>query len=164
MADLEQYLIARVLPHAYDARPGRPKPRFSEQQGRQALAFLARQMNQDHTRDLAWWQIPRWASTGPRMLASMLASGLLGAILGGLGFVLDVIVVVGAHGVKQSLWTVLWYALVQGLAFGLGVGLSLGIWFGRGGREPKRVREPGGPSTCPQSSPPGSSTGSSAFS
>lgn len=58
---LEQHLIARVLPAAYTRRPGSPEPPYSQTQARQALAFLVQQMNQDHTRDLAWWQIPRWA-------------------------------------------------------------------------------------------------------
>jgi hypothetical protein len=40
--DLEQHLIARVLPKAYTARPGRPKPRYSLSQANQVLAFLAK--------------------------------------------------------------------------------------------------------------------------
>lgn len=64
MPDLTQHLIDRVLPAAYTPRPGQPAPRYSEQQARQVLAFLARQMNQDNTRDLAWWQISRWAPPG----------------------------------------------------------------------------------------------------
>src|SRR2546421_7572137 len=84
MDDLAQYLIARVLPDAYTPRPGRPAPRYRLNQASQVLSFLARRMNQDHTRDLAWWQISRWARARPRILASMLAGGLLGAVLGGL--------------------------------------------------------------------------------
>ena len=138
MPDLTQHLIARVLPDAYAPRPGQPAPRYSEQQARQVLGFLARQMNQDQTRDLAWWQIPRWAPTTPRIITSMLAGGLLGAVLGwlmvGLGDVL------GFALAKQHLWEGPGYRALSGLLFGLGVGLSLGLEFGRGGREPKRVR------------------------
>ncbi|MGH3996165.1 MAG: hypothetical protein ACRDTJ_01720, partial [Pseudonocardiaceae bacterium] len=76
--DIEQHLIARVLPDAYTPRPGRPPPRYSLTQAEQALAFIAGQMKQDHTRDLAWWRIPRWSPAAPRILASMLACGLLG--------------------------------------------------------------------------------------
>jgi hypothetical protein len=82
--DVEQHLIARVLPDAYTPRPGRPKPRYSLTQATQALEFLARQMNHDHTRDLGWWHIPRWAPSTPRMLTSMLTGGFLGAFLGGI--------------------------------------------------------------------------------
>ena len=148
--DLERYLIARVVPAAYTHRPGRPAPRYCQVQAEQVLVFLARQMNQDHTRDLAWWQIPRWVPATPRILASMLATGLLGGILGGLVFVLCLLVfmlvilllkvLAFSHGVGQGLWTALGAELLAGLAFGLGIGVPLGIGFGRGGREPKRVR------------------------
>jgi hypothetical protein len=140
--DLEQHLIARVLPDAYTPRPGRPAPRYSLTQAEQALAFLARQMNQDHTRDLAWWQIPRWAPTTPCILASMLAGGLLGGLLGGLTFGLGHALLAGLAFVlvRQGLSFGLGDTLLVGLTFGLGVGLPLGNRFGRGGREPKRVR------------------------
>lgn len=107
MHDLTQHLIDRVLPAAYTPRPGQPAPRYSEQQARQVLAFLARQMNQDNTRDLAWWQISRWAPPRPRILVSMLAGGLLGAVLGGLTSVLGEALGAGLGyvlRVKNDLW------------------------------------------------------------
>jgi hypothetical protein len=82
--DVEQHLIARVLPDAYTPRPGRPKPRYSLTEARETLGFFARQMNQEHSRDLGWWHIPRWAPSTPRILASTLTGGLLGAFLGGI--------------------------------------------------------------------------------
>lgn len=138
MNDLSQHLIARVLLDTYTSRPGKPAPRYNLTQAQQALAFIARQMNQDHTRDLAWWQIPRWAPTRPRILASMVAGGLLGMILGGLVFVLRA-GLGHALGDKYTLETGLGGLLLEWLAFGLGVGLPLGLGFGRGGREPKQV-------------------------
>jgi hypothetical protein len=142
--DLKRYLITRVLPAAYTHRPGRPAPRYNQAQAEQTLAFLARQMKQDDTRDLAWWQIPRWVPATPRVLASMLATALLGATLSGLVFVLVFLLLKVAptllHGLPQDLWTGLGAGLLEGLAFGFGVGLPLGIGFGRGDREPKRVR------------------------
>ena len=48
---IEQHLIARVLPAAYTPQPGRPKPRYTEQQARQALTFIAHRMGND--RDLS---------------------------------------------------------------------------------------------------------------
>ena len=145
---LEQHLIARVLPAAYTRRPGSPEPPYSQTQARQVLAFLARQMNQDHTRDLAWWQIPRWAPTTPRILASTLAGGFMGAILGGLAVAVPVTLVAvvlafaheSRHGLGPGLGGVVMveYSLLLGLA--LGLGLPLGLVSGRGGHEPKRVR------------------------
>jgi len=119
-----------VLRDAYTPRPGRPKPPYSETQANQALAYLAQRMNQDHTRDLAWWQIPGWAPPRPRILASMLASMLVGGLLGGLTSVLGdrLGAMLGlALGVKQGIWTGLWDEFLGGLTFGLGVGLPLGL-------------------------------------
>jgi hypothetical protein len=134
---IRQHLITRVLPAAYTPRPGRPKPRYSLAQAEQALAFLARQMNQDHTRDLVWWHIPGWAPTRARILASMVAGGLLGGLLGGLAYGLTAVVGV-MYG--DRLWTELGNASLLGLAFGLGFGLPVGLAYGRGDREPKRIR------------------------
>jgi len=79
--DIEQHLIAGVLRDAYTSRPGRPEPRYSLVQAQQVLAFLARQLNQDHTRDLAWWHIPRWVPTTPRVLVTGLAVAFVGELL-----------------------------------------------------------------------------------
>ncbi len=130
--DIEQHLIARVLPDAYAPRPGRPPPRYNLAQAEQALAFIAGQMNHDHTRDLAWWHIPRCAPTTPRILASMLAAGLLGGLTGALAFG-------STFGLTSGLDEGLGFAL-QGGAFGFGFGLLLGLAYGRAGREPKRVK------------------------
>jgi hypothetical protein len=142
--DLEQHLIDRVLREAYTSRPGRPKPRYSLPQATQALAFLARQMSYDHTRDLGWWHIPRWASTTPRVLISMIAgaflSGILCAILVGFTQVADIVFDALRERPTQDVWPRLRDALLVGLMVGIGVGLPLGFGGGRGGREPRRVR------------------------
>ncbi|MGB8200794.1 MAG: hypothetical protein WCF33_14060 [Pseudonocardiaceae bacterium] len=142
--DLEQHLIDRVLHEAYTSHPGRPKPRYNLTQATQALAFLARQMSDDNTRDLGWWYIPRWASTAPRILASMIAgaflSGILCAILFGLTHVADIVFDSLRERPTQGIWTGLGDALLVGLMAGVGVGLPLGFGGGRGGREPRRVR------------------------
>jgi hypothetical protein len=127
--DLEQRLLGRVLVNAYN-RPGRSKPRYSLTQAEHALAFLARQMHQDHTRDLGWWHIPRWTSTAPRILTSMITVGLLGGILGAILYAL---------APAPARWT-LTDKMLLGLMIGCGVGIPLGLGGGRGGHEPKRVR------------------------
>ena len=133
--EIDEYLIARVLPDAYATRPGRPRPPYNESQARQALTFFAQQMNQNHTIDLAWWQIPGWAPTKWRMLTSIFLCGLLGGLLGGflsgLTFML---------GVRHGLWTSLSKSVVFGFMFGLGIGLPMGLRFVGSGREPNRVR------------------------
>jgi hypothetical protein len=79
--DIEQHLIAGVLRDAYTPRPGRPKPRYSLMQAQQTLALLARQLKRDHARDLAWWHIPRWVPSTPRILATGLAVAFVGELL-----------------------------------------------------------------------------------
>jgi hypothetical protein len=148
-ADVEQHLIARVLPDAYTPRPGRPKPRYSLAQARQTLGFFARQMNQEHSRDLGWWHIPRWAPSTPRILASTLTGGLLGAFLGGIvgtlcGLLYAAVImfsVLRSEVIREVhiWWMVVGFVLLAGVT-GFGGGLSLGFGGGRGGREPKRVR------------------------
>ena len=65
-------------------------------------------MNQQGTRDLAWWRIPDWtAPATPRIILTGLAFGLLFGLVVGLGFGL-------------------WFGVVSGLLFGLLFGLSLG--------------------------------------
>lgn len=102
--DLEQHLIARMLRDAYTSRSGSPEPRLP--QATQVLAFLARQINHDHTRDLGWWHIPRWASTTPRILVSMITVELLGGIVGtillGLIYVALVVVYVLRGGSRRA--------------------------------------------------------------
>ena len=121
--DLEQHLIDRVLHEAYTSRPGRPKPRYNLTQATQALAFLARQMSDDNTRDLGWWYIPPWASTAPRILASMIAgaflSGILCAILFGLTYVADIVFDALRERPTQGIWTGLGDALLVGLMAGI---------------------------------------------
>ncbi len=121
---IEQHLIARVLPKAYTPRPGRPPPRYNLAQATQVLTFIASRMNQYHTGDFAWWQIPRWVPVAPRILVSVLAGGLIGALTS-------------------------WFMACLAVGFGynffhLGFGLGLGIFFGFvRGREngaPKRIR------------------------
>ena len=66
-------LLDRVLPAAYAQQPGQPPPRYDLQKAHRALSQLAARMNQDGTRDLRWWTIPRWVTAGPRILVAALA-------------------------------------------------------------------------------------------
>lgn len=107
---IEQHLIARVLPAAYTPRPGRKPLRYTEQQARQTLSFIARKMGKN--RDLAWWHIPRWAPTAPRVLATWLAGGLVFGLAGGFVFGLE-------GGLAGGFLFGLAGGLVNGLAGGL---------------------------------------------
>ncbi|MBV9032706.1 MAG: hypothetical protein JO364_20895 [Pseudonocardiales bacterium] len=151
---IERDLIARVLPAAYTPRPGRPAPRYTEAQARQTLSFIARKMGKD--RDLAWWHIPRWAPTAPRVVATVLMFGLTGGFFfgraGGLWFAVGLVVggVVGLVGelrvgrtdefwrseprrLRIANWRAaisrrtLRRALVSGLVVGLMGGLVMGL-------------------------------------
>jgi hypothetical protein len=68
---LEDHLLDRVLTTAYTHHPGQPHPRYTLEQAHRWLAHLARHMNHHHTRDLAWWHIPRWTPAWPRALSTI---------------------------------------------------------------------------------------------
>ncbi len=99
--------------------PGRPwiwlgeaPPWYGLQKAQRALSYIAVRMNQDGTRDLAWWRIPAWASRVPRVIATGLAFGLVVGLVVGLAF-----------------------GLVAGLAAVLLAGLA--AW--RGSKSPQRL-------------------------
>ncbi len=82
--DIEDHLLDRVLPTAYNPRPGEAPHAYELQAAQCGLGYIAVRMNQDGTRDLAWWRIPRWASGVRRVFATVLVAGLVGGLLGGL--------------------------------------------------------------------------------
>lgn len=108
---IEDHLMDRVLPIAYAQHPSRSAPPCTVDEARQRLGFLARQMNDEGTRDLAWWQIPRWVPAWPRALLTALVVGLVGVL------------VFGFRGVLRD-------GLKHGLAYGLAAGLTYALVFG----------------------------------
>ncbi len=150
--DIEDYLLDRVLPTAYAPRPGEAAPRYGLQAAQLALGHVAARMNQDGTRDLAWWRIPAWASVAPRVIATGLVFGLMFALGGGpvlglaAGPVAGLLYVLGLRGKsprhmtplrwrqlfsRSSLMTGLTFALAGGLFGGLVFGLTAGLAAGR---------------------------------
>ena len=81
--DIVDYLLDRVLPAAYTQRPGHPSLIYDLQTAQNALYHIAVQMNQDGTRDLRWWHIPRRAPRKLRELMSGMMVGLLFGIVAG---------------------------------------------------------------------------------
>jgi hypothetical protein len=80
--DIQDHLLDRVLPAAYTPPPGEPAPRYGLEEARRALGFIAAQMSQEGTRDLAWWRIPAWASATPRVIVTGAAFGVIFAFGG----------------------------------------------------------------------------------
>ena len=89
--EITGHLLDRVLPAAYAPRPGQPPPRYDLQTAQNALAKIAARMNQDGTRDLQWWHIPRWVPSAPRIvvggLVTWLVVGLVVGLVAGVGLV-----------------------------------------------------------------------------
>jgi hypothetical protein len=145
--DIEDHLLDRVLPVAYAPHPGKKKPPKLKAAQR-ALSHIAARMNQDTTRDLAWWQIPAWASAAPRVIAPYLlagavglAAGLVSGLISGHVIGLRVGLLVGLSGFVGGLSmsradrasprspVASWRHLqAYGLMVGLGLGLGLGPW------------------------------------
>ena len=78
---VEDHLLDRVLPAAYTRPLGRPDPPYTTDQAQRWLAQLARRMNGEGTRDLAWWQIPRWTPAWPRAVVTVVVASLASACL-----------------------------------------------------------------------------------
>ena len=109
--EITGHLLDRVLPAAYADRPGQPPPRYDLQTAQNALTKIAARMNQDGTRDLQWWGIPKWAPRTQRFLADVLLGGLV-------------------FGLVFGLVSGLLVGHVSGLVRGVGAGLvgGLGVW------------------------------------
>src|SRR5260370_34494541 len=92
-----------------------------------ALSQLAARMNRDGTRDLRWWNIPRWATAWPRILVAVLALVAVGPLGGFAGSGYDFQSTFGS-GVDSG--------LTSGFVFGLV------FWFSvtRRHRLPRRIR------------------------
>lgn len=82
-AEVEDYLLAKILPTAYKDRPGQPPGRYSLEQARRWLGYIASRMNGQRTRDLAWWRVHRWVSPFARILtAGLMVAVTTGVVLG----------------------------------------------------------------------------------
>lgn len=115
---IEDYLLDRILPVAYARHRGRAAPPYTVDEARQWLGHLARHVNDEGTRDLAWWQIPRWVPAWPRVLVTAFVIGLVGLVVG----LLDGLVEGFRVGFREG--------FDKGLAFGLVAGLTYAFVFG----------------------------------
>jgi hypothetical protein len=78
---IEERLLDQVLTAAYAQHPGRAIPPFTVGQARRWLGQLARRMNEEGTRDLTWWQIPRWAPAWSRAIVTMVVMSFVSALI-----------------------------------------------------------------------------------
>ena len=125
--------------------PGGHRPGMSFRQLSVPWAISLRGMNQDGTRDLAWWRIPAWASAAPRVIATGLVFRLLfgrgGPVFGLVAGPMAALLYALGGGLRgrppvriaRPRWRQLFSApslvgmLVFGLAAGLVGGLSTGL-------------------------------------
>lgn len=108
--DVLDYLLDRVLPSAYRPRPGQPSGPYDLKTARDALCYIAAQMNQRGTRDLRWWRIPAWVPAAPRRLVTGFGAGLATGLAAGLPVGL-------AHGLTSGVTAGL-VGLVAGSVYG----------------------------------------------
>ena len=140
--EITNHLLDRVLPAAYAPRPGRPTPRYQLQVAQNALTKIAARMNQDGTRDLQWWQIPRWVPSAPRIVVS----GLVTLLLVGLFVGLEVGLVIGAvAGNMSGLEFGLHYGLLGGAVLGAATGGATGVAARGASGPPARIGRIGEP-------------------
>jgi hypothetical protein len=115
---LEDYLVDRVLTAAYARHPGRPVPPYTVGQARRWLGQVARRMNQEGTRDLAWWQIPRWVPAWPRAFVTVVVISVASAFLVG-----------PLTGLEARMHLLSAFAVGPLIAFGAFFGKALGFGF-----------------------------------
>ncbi len=128
--EITGHLLDRVLPAAYAPRPGQPPPHYDLRTAQKALVKIAARMNQDGTRDLSWWQLPRWAPRAPRIIVGGLMAWLLAGLVVGLVF---------------GFITGFGNAIYAGLTFGLLAGVAAGIAARGTGDPPARLGRIGRP-------------------
>lgn len=136
---LEDHLLAEFVPAVYrdpphrhgDQRRGRS---WDAREARRRLGWLAKHLNNRHTRDLAWWQLGDGASRLTRGLAAATFFGLLYGISVGLVYLYF-------FSRDGGLSWGLVGARVTAFSFGLGGGLTAGLVFGMvTGSEPSRMQ------------------------
>src|SRR6266487_488316 len=71
-ADLEDHLLAEIVPAAFRSHPTQPG-RWRPEQARRWLTFLAGHLHGLRTRDLAWWRLSSAVPVPARMAAGALA-------------------------------------------------------------------------------------------
>lgn len=68
-ADVDNHLLDGAIVAAYRPRPGHPAPRYSVATALHTLSYLATELTDRHTVDLAWWQVPSWGARGSRIVS-----------------------------------------------------------------------------------------------
>jgi len=125
--DIEDHLLDRVLPVAYAQHPGEAPTSYMLREAEDALSYIAARMNEENTRDLAWWRISAWTSSVLCLVTTAIVSGLM------VGLVVGVIV-----GLVISFQD----GVIFGIA-GLFVGaLTFGLVLGSRNRPPQRIALP----------------------
>jgi hypothetical protein len=123
---IEDHLLDRVLTAAYTRHPGRPVAPYTVDQAQRWLGQLARRMNEEGTRDLTWWQFPRWVPVWPRVFVTVAVMSVVSAfITGSLAGLATRMNLLSAFGVGPLTAIVCVFGKTLGYAFMLGPGLLL---------------------------------------
>ena len=140
--DIVDRLLDRVLLAAYARQPGQPPPRYDVRSAQRALSQLAARMNREGTRDLRWWNIPRWVPAAPRILVAVLALMLTAVLIRVPGALSPP--TTGLPSGTTGLPSGFSLSFETGLSSGLVLGLVFGLvfWFAapRRYRGPRRIR------------------------
>jgi hypothetical protein len=122
---IENHLLDRVLTAAYTRRPDRSVSPYTIDQARCWLGHLARRMNEEGTRDLAWWRISHWVPAWPRVVTTVAILSVVAALfIGALAQFATHVTLPSAFEIRfQQLTLVGVFGKALGNAFLLGAGL-----------------------------------------
>jgi len=119
-ADIDNHLLDHAITAAYTPRPGHPPPRYTPETAQRTLRYLATQLTEHGTSDLAWWHIPTWTTHRSRMIRNGLGGALMNGLVGALVLGL-------AGGFAHVLAGGLGMGIITGLVGALAVALRPGV-------------------------------------
>lgn len=124
--DIEHHLLGNLIPSVYRMRPGSlNSPRshhWNPEHARRWLSFLATQLDDLATTDLAWWELGTTLSRRTRTLVIGSLAGLIFLVVTGIGNIpIDLVATSLGFGfaVYRGVAVGVLHGLVGGLAFGL---------------------------------------------
>ncbi|MEU6265782.1 helix-turn-helix domain-containing protein [Saccharopolyspora shandongensis] len=132
---LEDHLLASFVPAVYRPRPSAGRRNWDPDRVRHWLGYLANHLDRLDTGDLKWWLLGTSLRRSSRILAVVLASAFVTAVV-------DALVILSFNAMQHGIGLALVDGLLTGAELGLAFGLLYGLLvvYGGVGFEPSRMQ------------------------